>query len=248
MEKYFRRPRIAALGALFFRHRSFLPFFPVLFIPFDQGAIHRVGGSDLADRFFELLCFFVAAAGMGIRVYCVGHSRRGTSGRNRKTQVADSLNTDGLYSVMRHPIYAANLVYFLGFLLMSQSWNVILFAAVFYGLFYWPIIVEEDDFLAKSFPKEFSLYSKKVSVLLPSPGNWRPPLVRFNMKRILVREADTFVGLVCGFGVMHEWRRFVLERRFRFDPWTLVFFAGGVGLWMVLKYHKKRLKMSDRAE
>lgn len=60
------------------------------------------------EIYFEMLCLLVSLFGLAIRVYTVGYTPRNTSGRNIKKQVADKLNTTGIYSIVRHPLYLGN--------------------------------------------------------------------------------------------------------------------------------------------
>ena len=60
---------------------------------------------------------------------CVGFTPRGTSGRNTKEgQVAESLNTLGMYSMCRHPLYLGNLLMWLGIVMyMGHLWFAVAF-------------------------------------------------------------------------------------------------------------------------
>ena len=49
-----------------------------------------------------------------IRIYTVGTTPAGTSGRNRDKQIAEKLNKTGVYSIIRHPLYLGNLLIWLG--------------------------------------------------------------------------------------------------------------------------------------
>ena len=51
-----------------------------------------------------VLCF----VGFLVRFYTIATSAKDTSGRNTKQQVANSLNTKGIYSIIRHPLYFGN--------------------------------------------------------------------------------------------------------------------------------------------
>jgi len=63
---------------------------------------------------YEISCLLVSLFGLAIRVYTIGHTPSKTSGRNIKEQVAESLNTTGIYSVVRHPLYLGNFFMWLG--------------------------------------------------------------------------------------------------------------------------------------
>ncbi|MEI3423360.1 MAG: hypothetical protein V8R91_21195 [Butyricimonas faecihominis] len=83
-------------GNWLFRYRSILPI-TILSI----GVLVYISRSMLREHFsinrillapLENLCLFISLAGIFIRVYTVGHTPAGTSGRNTQNQVADSLN------------------------------------------------------------------------------------------------------------------------------------------------------------
>ena len=55
-------------------------------------------------------CFLYTAIGLSaigflVRFYTIGTTPQGTSGRNTKEQVATVLNSTGMYSLLRHPLY-----------------------------------------------------------------------------------------------------------------------------------------------
>src|SRR5690554_7017051 len=73
------------------------------------------------ELYYESVCLIISLAGLGIRIYTVGHTPQNTSGRNVKGQLADSLNTTGMYSIVRHPLYLGNFFMWLGPALMTGN-------------------------------------------------------------------------------------------------------------------------------
>jgi len=73
------------------------------------------------DPYFEMICFGVCALGLLIRVYTVGHTPKFTSGRNTDEQVAETLNTSGLYSTLRHPLYLGNFLMWWGLAMLTGN-------------------------------------------------------------------------------------------------------------------------------
>ena len=65
--------------------------------------------------------------GLGIRVFTVGFTPKNTSGRNTAEQIADVLNTSGIYSMVRHPLYVGNFFMWLGIGLLTQNPYFVLF-------------------------------------------------------------------------------------------------------------------------
>ena len=55
----------------------------------------------------------ISFLGEAIRIFTVAYTPAGTSGRNTKQQLADTLNTTGIYSLLRHPLYLGNFFMFL---------------------------------------------------------------------------------------------------------------------------------------
>jgi protein-S-isoprenylcysteine O-methyltransferase Ste14 len=95
------------------------------------------------DYLWEILCLFVSFFGFFIRCYTIGYVPEGTSGRNEKNQKADSLNTDGIYSLMRNPLYFGNFFMYLGVTMFVRLWWVCLI----YGLLFM-IYTEEKNKIA----------------------------------------------------------------------------------------------------
>lgn len=61
------------------------------------------------EIYYETCCLIIALLGLALRIYTVGYTPANTSGRNTEQgQVADKLNTTGIYSAVRHPLYLGN--------------------------------------------------------------------------------------------------------------------------------------------
>ncbi len=63
---------------------------------------------------WEYFCLGVSFLGLFVRVMTVAFVPRHTSGRNTKRQIAEDLNTSGIYSIVRHPLYLGNFLIGLG--------------------------------------------------------------------------------------------------------------------------------------
>ncbi|MBW6498500.1 MAG: DUF1295 domain-containing protein [Bacteroidales bacterium] len=70
-----------------------------------------------------VICLFFCLLGFGIRIYIVGHTPKNTSGRNTSGQLADELNTTGVYSVVRHPLYLGNFFMWLGMAVITLKFD-----------------------------------------------------------------------------------------------------------------------------
>ncbi|MBP1885245.1 methyltransferase family protein [Sinorhizobium mexicanum] len=102
-------------GNWFFRWRSYvlLITIPIAFLVLSQGEPIELRFGDGADFVYEGFCLALALVGLAIRAFTVGHAPKGTSGRNTRKQIAESLNTTGMYSLCRNPLYFGNAVIYL---------------------------------------------------------------------------------------------------------------------------------------
>ena len=81
----------------------------------------------------DIVYLFISFLGLAIRAFTIGHTPKNTSGRNIKSQKAEVVNTSGIYSIVRHPLYLGNFVIWLGLALFTES----LFFIVIFILAFW---------------------------------------------------------------------------------------------------------------
>ncbi len=116
---------------------------------------------------WPLICFGISLTGLAMRAYIVGCAAPGTSGRNRGAQVAESLNTTGAYSLVRHPLYFANAIMWLGPLLYPRSfWPALVLVLVFW-LYYERIMFAEEEFLRGKYGQAFLDWAARTPAFLP---------------------------------------------------------------------------------
>jgi protein-S-isoprenylcysteine O-methyltransferase Ste14 len=142
------------------------------------------------EFYYEMFCLFVSLAGLGIRVYTVGHTPVNTSGRNTAKQVADTLNTTGIYSTVRHPLYLGNFFMWAGpALLTGNLWFIVSFC-FFYWIYYERIMFAEEQFLRRSFGEVYINWAKSVPAFMPSFKNFKKPNLPFSWKKVLKKEKN----------------------------------------------------------
>ena len=117
------------IGNQLFRYRGFVPvLFAIVAFSIQLIDTHEQWGFSE----FEGLALFLVVFGHLIRALTVGHRSMQTSGRNRSHQVAEVLNTSGMYSVVRHPLYLANILIWVGWTtLLSIPWLIVAATIVF---------------------------------------------------------------------------------------------------------------------
>ena len=106
-------------------------------------------------------CLALALLGQAIRFFTVGFVPRGTSGRNTRGQVADVLNTTGMYAVVRNPLYLGNLIIWFGLPLFMKSLWFSTIIILLFTIFYERIIFREEDFLREKFGDVFMQWAAR---------------------------------------------------------------------------------------
>src|SRR5687767_9367876 len=101
------REEFEAAGNWLFQRRGYLPLllFPLLLVSAARGG---APSAPALDAMWSGFCLVVALSGLAVRVATVGFVSKDTSQRNTGRPQAESLNTTGLYSVVRHPLYLGN--------------------------------------------------------------------------------------------------------------------------------------------
>jgi protein-S-isoprenylcysteine O-methyltransferase Ste14 len=230
-------------GEYFFQWRSYLPLAMAgLFIL--ALAQFRY---PFADRGLNLAwdggCLAVALVGQVVRFFTVGFVPRGTSGRNTRGQVAEVLNTTGMYSVVRNPIYLGNFIIWFGLSLFMKSVWFTTVIVLFFTIFYERIIFREEAFLRQKFGDAFMAWAAATPVILPKFRNWQPPSLPFSFKSAINREYGTFFAIITTFTVLQVLGGLFHFRQLTLDPlWLKLFIFSGV-LYLTIRYLKKKTKV-----
>ena len=106
-------------GNFLFKYRGQ---FPVLLFILSVPFIYLTDYTLINYKEYDVFLFTaisISVLGFLVRFYTIGTTPKGTSGRNTKEQVADVLNSSGMYSMVRHPLYLGNYLIWLGISLAS---------------------------------------------------------------------------------------------------------------------------------
>ncbi len=183
-------------GQNLFRWRSYvlLAFVPFIVLTLRNGEVVELGLGDRIGDLYEAFCIGLVVLGGAIRVGTVGFVPAGTSGRNTKAQIAEALNTTGLYSVTRNPLYLANCLIYLGVAAFSQNLVLTLVLALVLMLYYERIISAEEAFLTRKYGRSYIEWAARTPAFLPRLGNWQRPALPFCLRTVIRREHPTIFG------------------------------------------------------
>lgn len=235
-------------GNFLFKYRGVLPLVFLLagLGAFVQTELSTTGFQDpQVKELYRFFCLFICFIGFGIRVYTVGHTPRNTSGRNTEDQLADELNTTGIYSAVRHPLYLGNFFMWLGVaLLTGNAWFAGLFVFV-YWVYYERIMFAEEQFLRIKFSTVYLEWAKVTPAFIPSFKNWSRPKMPFSWKKVLKKEKNGFLAMFLIFFIFQCVENVIRDVSILKTDW--LFFATLISLitYLVLKFIKRSTKLLE---
>ncbi len=200
------------------------------------------------EIYYEIFAFIIGLIGLFVRIYTVGHTPKNTSGRNTKAQVADTLNTSGMYSIVRHPLYVGNFLMWLApALLTGHFWFIVAFC-LFYWVYYERIMYAEEQFLRRKFSGQYTEWSKKVPAFFPRFKNFRKSDLPFSWKKVVKKEKNGLFALFLIFAAFDVLGEYVQqEDDYNYFLIAMCIFTGLS--YIVLKYlksHTELLNEQDR--
>ena len=234
------KEEFASTGAWLFRWRSYLPLVLLPLFVYGLAGLATKGPDDSLGERFEVFCVVVSFAGLLVRALTVGQTPDRTSGRNTLEQVADTMNTTGMYSVVRHPLYLGNFLIWLGVAMFTQDALVVLAAVLAFALYYERIMFAEEKFLRGRFREQFDKWADRTPAFLPNPNLWRPSSIPFSWQTVLRREYSGFFAIVVTFTLFDVIRGYFERGWIRLEPAWAVFLVFGVVVYVVLRRMKKR--------
>jgi protein-S-isoprenylcysteine O-methyltransferase Ste14 len=221
-------------GNWLFKRRSWLP---AAFVVIGIIVLYLTNRQSILFRPTEELIFLgVSLLGEAIRIYTVGYAPKNTSGRNTSAgQIADELNTTGIYSIFRHPLYVGNFFMWLGPVLFVRTSVFILFFILVYWLYYERIMFAEEQFLRNKFGQAYDKYSEKVKAVIPNLRGFVKPALPFSFKSVLRREYNSFVNIFIIFIILDLFRNYFLSERIYLTPmWIYMGIPAGL-IWVAIR-------------
>ncbi|MBN2713517.1 MAG: DUF1295 domain-containing protein [Planctomycetes bacterium] len=228
-------------GQWLFRWRSI---FPLVLVPFLIYALTfgEIMESEYGERFEEnlhIICALIALAGLFVRGFTIGYTPSGTSGRNVRKQQASVLNTTGIYSITRNPLYLGNFLIWLGILIFTQNLIVVAVGCLFFFLVYRKIIKAEESFLESTFGEEYTLWREKTPCIIPGFGLWRAPDRKFSWQRLLRREYASIFATIFTFCIIEIFQESFEHGELSVSTESICWFAIGGVFYLAVRQAKK---------
>ena len=186
-------------GNWLFKHRGQLPL--VLFL-LAIPAIFSTSYDSMSPmvvKAFNYFAYLLAILGFIVRSYTIGTTPRGTSGRNTEEQVAEQLNHNGIYSIVRHPLYLGNYLMWIGIVLFTKNISFTVIVSLMYWLYYERIMFAEERFLERKFGQSYLDWAKGVPAFIPAFSLYKKSSIPFSLVSVLRREYSGVLATVMGF-------------------------------------------------
>lgn len=238
LDEYLRK-----VGNIFFRWRSFIPLLLIPLLILKLHDLQRTFTNPYIEIIYQALCLVISFTGEFVRILTIGFVPSGTSGRNTKAQRATTLNTTGIYSITRNPLYLGNYLMILGISLFSRSWEIIFINSILFFIFYVPIILTEENFLLGKFGNIFSEYSSKAPCFFPRFRLWASSENRWSWGMVVRREYSSLLSLALSYVFVAHLRLYVISKEITYSKAWLIFGGVFLSMWIIariLRLLKKR--------
>lgn len=230
-------------GNWLFKRRSWIPMLLFLLaipvIMFDQRewiSFRNIGWS--------LGCLLVSFSGLAFRIWAIGHTPKGTSGRNTKEgQIAEKLNISGIYSIVRHPLYLGNFLMWLGIILYTGHTALLIFTIGFFWIYYERIMFAEEAFIRRKFGEQFEQWSAVTPPFIPLLKGYCQPELSFSVRNVLKREYTGFFLTILVFSMVNVLKSWSYEGVIKPDLLWLVLFPLACLVYIILRTIKKQTRL-----
>ena len=232
-------------GDLLFRWRGYLP---LVMLPLfalgllDAGLPQPVTGSI---RGVQVAAVAIALAGLTVRVIAIGTAAEGTSERSTVNPRASCLRTTGLYSLVRHPLYAGNTITAIGLAAFTTCWHLPVIVLLLGLLYHERIAAREEAFLEERFGNAFRSWADEVPAMLPLITRYRRSDVPFGWRRPLGSEFHGLMTIASVVFALDLFRAWLATGRLVFDPLWTWFFVAAAALFAGCTVLKKMTKVFE---
>jgi len=222
-------------GNFLFKYRGQ---FPVLLFILSVPFVYLTDYSLVSYEEFNLFMFIsisISILGFFVRFYTIGTTPKGTSGRNTKEQVADVLNSSGMYSMVRHPLYLGNYLIWLGISLASFNIYFAVIMSLLFWIYYERIMFAEERFLERKFGEDYLNWASKLPAFLPSILNFKKSDTNFSIITVLRREYASVLAALVGFTFIEVLRTYFSTNNWSISDCTLEILVVTIVLVLILR-------------
>ena len=239
-------------GDFLFKYRTYFPLvlilmggFIIMIKPF---GINQ--NNDLfLSGFLKGSAIYVGLLGLFVRAYTIGYAKKHTSGRNTAVgQVAESLNTEGIYSLTRNPLYLGNYLMWISLAMLTGFIGFVVLVTLIFWIYYERIVFAEEQFLRTKFGSHYLDWTKETAAFVPKHLKFKKNTTSYNWKDVLKRERNGLIVLFLLFYVFNLVEAYsqgyisYLEINF-----ITIGFYTSIVLFVVIKFLEKKTKFLEES-
>lgn len=163
---------------------------PLLLLPFLGLALRESSDVETAigttaSSIVQWISLLIALCGLLVRCMTVAFAADGTSARDTRALRASGLNTTGMYSVVRHPLYLGAGLMWLGVAMSLRVWWLVIIVGFAYWVYIERVAMAEEAFLLDRFPDQFRQWVARTPAFIPRWAGWQRSIHPFQAKRLL---------------------------------------------------------------
>ncbi len=230
-------------GNTLFKHRGEIPVvlfilaIPVVYLTNSRMSVET-------RQIIIWLAIGLSILGFIIRAISIATTPKGTSGRNTKEgQVAESLNTTGIYSTVRHPLYLGNYFMWIGIVMFTFNWWFVITVTLAFWLYYERIMFAEERFLERKFGDAYMNWANATPAFIPCLRKYKKNVVPFSFVSVLRREYSGILATVMGFVFIDDLRRYFKTGGFELETTGHYVLLAAVVLALILRSLKHYTKL-----
>lgn len=230
---------LRAQGEGLFRWRSYPPVLVLALVVGKVAADPVPTGGAAATPAWVTAGLALGALGLLLRVWTVGTIPAGTSGRGTKELRAETLNTTGAYSLVRHPLYLGNGLLWTGVTTLTGSPAWVALVTLLSWLYHERIGMAEERFLHARHGDAFIAWARRTPAFLPRFSGWTPSPWPFSLRFALGRDYPALYAFVTATTAVALARSVATGAGWRLPlPW-LAWFTAGTTAYVVLHALKR---------
>ena len=232
-------------GNFLFKYRGQFPVVLfVLALPFMYSTDYN-NISVETQTYMIFTAIILSIIGFLVRFYTIGTTPKGTSGRNTDKQVATVLNSTGMYSIVRHPLYLGNYFIWLGVATSTLDIYFTVIMSLLFWVYYERIIFAEERFLENKFGIAFVSWSNTLPAFIPSLLKFNRSDTPFSLITVLRREYAGVLATVIGFTYIEGFRGYFANKVWSISAFSYQFLIVVLVLVLILRSLKHYTNILD---
>ena len=94
------------------------------------------------------------------------------------------MNTSGIYSTVRHPLYLGNYFMWIGIVVFTYNLYLIAIVSLLYWIYYERIMYAEERFLERKFGEDYVIWASSLPAFFPNLKLYKSSIIPFSFKSV----------------------------------------------------------------